>query len=54
MTLRAMAGLTRMVKASFDVWRTLDPPVKDELREWAETHVPPRRRAVFRTVARTL
>ena len=54
MTLHAMAGLTRMVKAVFDVWRTLDPPVQEELREWAEHHVPPRWRAVFRAVARAL
>ena len=54
MTVRAMAGLARMVKAAFDVWRTLDPPVRDELREWAEQHVPPRWRAVFRTAARVL
>ena len=54
MTVRAMTGLVGMSKAAFDVWRTLGPPVREELREWAEHHVPPRWRAVFRSMARAL
>ena len=54
MTVQAMAGLVGMARAAHGVWRTLDSPVRDELREWAAQRVSPRWRAVFRMAVRAL